>query len=182
MMGYRHIRDDLLVAAADVVGTVGIGALTYRLVADRLGIADRTVVYYFPTKDDLVGAVLQVYAARLRGLLDAAVAPGRQRPADLLAAAWPALTTDVADAAFRVYVEVMGLAATGREPFRTLSVTVATAWVDWLEARVSGPVAGRRDAAAGLLAQLDGLLLLRQVAGPDVAGRAARGMRVTTGR
>ena len=56
-MGYRHSEAEILQAATEVALEAGMVGLTFGAVGQRLGISDRTVVYYFPTKPDLVMAV-----------------------------------------------------------------------------------------------------------------------------
>ena len=65
-MGYKHSRDDLLQAAIGLATTSGIGSLTFGAVGGRLGISDRTVVYYFPTKADMITSVIGALGAQLQ--------------------------------------------------------------------------------------------------------------------
>ena len=175
-MGYRHSQDDLLDAAVEVVLEQGLTALTFGAVSRRLGIADRTVVYYFPTKDDLVAAVLARTTAGLQELLTAAVGERPASDAVLLQRAWTALSAGSADAAVQVYVECVGLAVRGREPYRSTTERLVAGWSDWVAARLTGPRATRADRAHALVATLDGLLLLRAGAGAEPAEAAARGL------
>ncbi|MEM7142571.1 MAG: TetR/AcrR family transcriptional regulator, partial [Actinomycetota bacterium] len=68
-MGHKHSRDDILTAAVDTAFATGLSSLSFGRVAKRLGISDRTVVYYFPTKSDLVGEVLVAMGVTLQGAL-----------------------------------------------------------------------------------------------------------------
>ena len=47
----------MLAAAVDVARAEGLSSLSFGRVARQVGTNDRTVVYYFPTKADLIGAV-----------------------------------------------------------------------------------------------------------------------------
>lgn len=172
-MGPKHRREDMLEAAAQVVAEEGLAGLTYRRVAERLAIPDRTVVYYFPHKGDLLRAVLEGHADRLKALLVDALGSDRLPPAVLLGRTWSALRSDDADAAFRVFFEVVGHAAAGRSPQRELSSAMADEWVDWLADRVAASPDQRLRHAAALVAQLDGLLLLRHIGRPELADAAA---------
>lgn len=178
-MARRHDREEILNAAVDVVAQAGLTGLTFRRVADRLGIPDRTVVYYFPSKDRLLAAVLQAYAGQLQQALSHALQGQRLPPRQVLERAWSALQTGEADTAFRVFLEVAGLAAAGQLPYRDLSAALARDWTAWLAEHLTGPADSRRQAAAALLAQLDGLLLLRHTGDPDLAHAAARGLQLT---
>ena len=96
------------------------------------------------------------------------LAPGR-----LLADLRAALELDDAEPILRLYVEVSGLAARGREPFRAIAAAIAEDWLRWAEQRLDVPAPERRAAAAGVLAVVDGLLLLRFVAGEGAFQQAA---------
>lgn len=179
-MGYRHDRDDMVDAAVQVALDDGLGALTFRAVGRRLELADRTVVYYFPTKDALVSAVLDRMTGQLVTLLAAATGDEPVADATLLRFSWGALSEPAAEPAVRVYLESVGLAAQGRQPYRRIVEGLATAWTSWAAERLSGDASTRADRAHAVVATLDGLLLLRVVAGEAAAAAAARGLRLDT--
>ena len=163
----------MLDTAARLLVEEGLAGVTYRRIGERLGVPDRTVVYYFPTKSDLLSAVLDGHAHHLRSLLHAALGDEPLPPPQLLHQAWSALRTPQADATFRVYFEVIGQAAAGRAPYRDLAATMAAQWADWLSPRIAAPADHRHRQATALLAHLDGLLLLRVIGHPDMADTAA---------
>ena len=173
-MGHKHTKAEILDGALGAAFDDGLSRLTFGRVAKRLGISDRIVVYYFPTKDDLIGEVLIAMGVQLQETL----APTFSSPAadhlELLRAAWPVLARPEADPVFALFFEAGGLAATGREPYRTLVPQLVDAWIAWASEFVRGAPARRRTEAEAAIAVLDGLLLLRQLAGPEVADRAAR--------
>lgn len=173
-MGHKHTRSELLDAALAAAFDGGLSQLTYGRVAKRLGIADRTVVYYFPSKDDLVGEVLVALGAQLQERLAPAVTARAADHRALLRAVWPILARPDADAVFALFFEALGLAAAGREPYRTLVPHLVEAWIGWAAGFIDGTAARRRAEAEAAIAAVDGLLLLRQLAGPEVADRAAR--------
>lgn len=173
-MGYRHDRDEVLAAALAVAFDDGLSRLSFGRVAKRLGIPDRMVVYYFPSKDDLVGAVLVSVGVQLQETLGAAFASPADDHVGVLRAAWPVLARPDADPVFALFFEANGLAAAGREPYRTLVPQLVEAWITWVAGQLSGTRARRRAEAETAIAVIDGLLLLRQLAGPEAADRAAR--------
>jgi AcrR family transcriptional regulator len=173
-MGYRHSGEEILEAAKTVALERGFGALTFGAVGRQLGISDRTVVYYFPAKEDLIVAVARAFGAELEQLLEAAFGNQPLSPPDLVRRAWPVVTTPAADRVFALYFEIVGLAASGREPFVSLARTLVEGWVAWLTPRTLGtsPIAPQAGALLAI-AQLDGLLLVRLLLGPDAAEQAA---------
>ena len=177
-MGRVHDKDEILAAALETALEHGLSRLSFGRVAQRLGIPDRTVVYYFPTKDELVGAVLGALGARLQQTVAEAFSKPAADYLELLRAAWPLLATKQADGLFALFFEANGLAAAGREPYRSVVPALVTAWVDWAAGFVEGPPKERRAEAEAGIAILDGLLLLRQLAGPAAASRAARRLGV----
>jgi AcrR family transcriptional regulator len=175
-MGYRHSRDDILGAAVEVALDLGLGGLTFASVSRRLGIPDRTVVYYFPTKADLVSAVLARTTIQLQELLSPALSQEASDESVVLQRSWAMLSGAGSEAAFRVYFESVGLAVRGREPYRSIAHQLIAAWTAWIASRLSGDAATRLDRAHAIVATLDGLLLIRAVAGQGPADAAARGL------
>ena len=177
-MGHRHTKEEILAGALAAAFKEGLSQLTFGRVAKRLGISDRVVVYYFPTKDDLIGEVLYVMGTELQATL----APTFSSPAadhlDLLRSAWPILARPEADPVFALFFEGAGLAATGLEPYHSLIPKLVDAWIEWAAEFVRGTPARRRAEAEAAVAILDGLLLLRQIAGPAAANRAAKTLGV----
>lgn len=177
-MGYKHTRDDILAGALQTAFEHGFSRLTFGRVASHLDINDRTVVYYFPTKDELITEVL----AAMGGRLLESLAPAFSKPADnhleLVRVAWPMLATSETDPVFSLFFEANGLAAAGQEPYRTVVPQLVHGWIDWAATFLSvGPKARQAEAEAAV-ALVDGLLLLRQLVGPEGADRAARRLGV----
>ena len=57
-MGHRHTKEEILDGALAAAFEDGLSQLTFGRLAKRLGINDRTIVYYFPNKNDLVSEVI----------------------------------------------------------------------------------------------------------------------------
>ena len=170
----KHARDELLAAALQVARDQGLRALSFGRVAKQARTNDRTVVYYFPTKDLLVSEVLLAMSRALEARLSAVGDERLPGHRDLLRAAWPVLSHPDADPVFALFFEASGLAAARVAPYDTMVATLVSAWLDWAAARLSGTPTSRRTEAEAAVALIDGLLLFRQLMGADAADRAAR--------
>ena len=173
-MGPKHSKEEILTAALDAALDGGLSQLTFGSLALRLGISDRMVVYYFPSKDDLIHEVLVSMGLHLQETLAEAITQPAPDHLALVAGAWPVLARPAADPIFALFFEAMGLAASGRNPYTGLMPGLVDAWVEWLAQCFVGTARRRRSQAEAALALLDGLLLLRQLAGPAAANRAAK--------
>ncbi len=74
-------RQRILDAATDQFGARGVDAVSLDEIARSVGVRKQTVLYWFPSKDALVDAVLENVAAELIVIIDAAV---RSAPDDPL--------------------------------------------------------------------------------------------------
>jgi AcrR family transcriptional regulator len=172
-VGHKHTKEEILDGAVAVAFADGVSQLTFGRVAKHLGISDRIVVYYFPSKDDLVGDVLAALGGRLMEALAPAFASPVSDHLHLVRVAWPVVATAEADPVFALFFEAGGQAATGIEPYRTLVPQLVEGWIAWAAELIEGTPAARRAEAEAAIAVIDGLLLLRQLGGPVAADRAA---------
>ena len=178
-MGYRHSADEILDEAVEVAVANGLAELTFAKVAAGLGISDRMVVYYFPTKLDLVAGVATRLGAELQQLLAKAFGDERRSPDDLLALAWPVLASRRGDRVFALFFEMIGYASAGQEPYPQMVRSLMEAWRDWLAERVVGERTDvRRRRALSVMARIDGLLMIRRTMGKEAAVLAAREMGI----
>lgn len=177
-MGYRHSREEIVDAAVEVAMADGLSRLSFGRVARRLGVSDRMVVYYLPSKQELVGVVLAEMGGRLRAALAPAVREVADDHRQLLRRVWATLATVDADPVFALFFEAAGLAAAGQEPFRTAVSQLTAAWVAWTAEHLRGTDAQRQAEAVVAIGVLDGLLLLRQVLGPEQAAMAAARLEI----
>lgn len=177
-MGYKYTKDEILAGALALASDTGLATLSFGRVAKQLGTSDRVVVYYFPTKVDLVSEVLVAMGLELHAVLAEVLAAPLPSHVELVRAAWPLLATPDVDPTFALFFEANGLAATGQEPYATVMKQLVSGWVSLLTDCLDGPPERRRDQAEAAIALIDGLLLLRQLAGPAAADRAIRALGI----
>jgi AcrR family transcriptional regulator len=173
-MGHKHTKEEILAGAVLSAFDDGLASLSFGRVAKQMGISDRIVVYYFPTKEDLIGEVLMAVGIRLQETLATAFTARAADHIALLRRAWPILATADADPVFALFFEAGGLAASRTEPYYSLVPQLMAAWIEWTAELIDGPPTRRRSEAEAAVALLDGLLFMRQLAGHDVASRAAK--------
>jgi AcrR family transcriptional regulator len=172
-MGHKYTKEQILAGALDTAFDGGLSLLSFGRVAKRLGVNDRIVVYYFPTKDDLVTEVVVAMGIQLQETLAPAFTSPAADHRELLGRAWPILARPDADPVFALFFEANGLATAGREPYATLVPQLVETWIGWAAGFLTGPTEERRAEAETAIAVVDGLLLLRQLGGPEAAERAA---------
>lgn len=78
-------RDELEIVATELVQTGGIGALSFRTLADRVGVKSSSVHYYFPEKNDLTAVLIQSYTDSFAQKLQAIAAREKTLKKKLLA-------------------------------------------------------------------------------------------------
>jgi AcrR family transcriptional regulator len=173
-MGNRHTKEEILAGAVDAALADGLSNLTYGRLAKRLGMADRTIVYYFPTKADLIAEVVIALGVTLQETLTGAFSAPASDHIGLARAAWPVLARAEVDPVFALFFEANGLAAAGQQPYDSLAPQIIESWIVWMAGFLAGPPDECRSEAEAALAVIDGLLLLRQLGGGAAADRAAR--------
>ena len=172
--GRPEQRQAFLAGAIEHVLRHGVSGLSLRPLAAALGTSDRMLLYYFGSREHLLETVLDRVGDGLVAALAEAVPIGRVRPEALLRATWSVARDPEVEPVLRLYLEILGQAAAHVAPFPAAASKVASRWLEWAQDRVDVPVAERQDAAAALLATVDGLLILHLVVGTEVADRAAR--------
>ena len=172
-MGHKYSRDEILDGAVQTALAEGLSHLTFGRLARRLGVSDRVIVYYFPSKTELIVAILTDLAVQLQAVLADAFTEPAASHGELVRAAWPVLATEEVDPIFGLYFEAIGQATAGVEPFAGLAGRLIEGWISWLTGFFTGDPESCRAEATATLALLDGLLLMRQLAGGAAADRAA---------
>lgn len=73
-------KDEIVRAAQSIITTKGLPGLTFDAVAERVGVSKQAVIYYFPTKLDLVREIILPELRAETELLVAAVAGATSAP------------------------------------------------------------------------------------------------------
>jgi AcrR family transcriptional regulator len=171
-VGHRHSRSEILQGALEAALDDGLSQLTFGRLAKRLEISDRIVVYYFPTKADLIAAVIAAMAFSLQDALTDAFDTPVVDHREMIRRAWPVVATPANDRVFSLFLEANGLASIGVEPYATLVPPLMTAWIDWATELIDGIDDERHAEAAAAIAAIDGVYLIRLLVGPEAADRA----------
>ncbi|MEK7422738.1 MAG: TetR/AcrR family transcriptional regulator [Actinomycetota bacterium] len=77
-------RDRILTSATDLFGLRGVDAVSLDLIATDVGVAKQTLLYWFPSKDELLEGVLAQAAAELVLVIDAALRSAPDEPLERL--------------------------------------------------------------------------------------------------
>ena len=155
-------RQEVLVGAAlDYVLRRGVADLSLRPLAAALGTSDRMLVYHFGSKRALVERVLERASTDLASIVLAEMSSGGTST-ERLERLWGRLASAESQPYLRLWFEVQGLAAMGREPYATTVPGLLAAWLD-LSASVFGelglPLDHARRVATVEVAAIQGLLL-----------------------
>ncbi|MEY2996368.1 MAG: hypothetical protein RLZZ39_1193 [Actinomycetota bacterium] len=108
-------RNLILDRATDLFGRWGVEAVSLDQIAHEVGVAKQTLLYWFPSKDDLVEHVLAATAAELAVVVEAAIRAAPDDPLDRIEA--------VVKAVFRPAVRRPALLGLIREMSRLPSET-----------------------------------------------------------
>lgn len=136
----------------------GLSDIGLRKLAAVAGTSDRMLIYYFETKDALIGEVLHAIASGFVGQLDLLLGQHQRSRGVLLNELLALSSTPQFYAVIQLWFEVVGLAARRQEPFLSNAMVIAANWLRWIESRMTD--AQPNDAIA-LFAELEGRLMLK---------------------
>ena len=145
-------RDQILERATDLFGRRGFEGVSLDQIAADVGVAKQTVLYWFPSKDELVQEVLAATAAELTVVVEAAIRVAPDDPLDRIEA--------VVKAVFRPAVRRPSLLGLVREISR-LDAPASVRFTDSLRPLVERAIAWMRgEMDAGRLRRGDPSLVL----------------------
>ncbi|MEM7134338.1 MAG: TetR family transcriptional regulator [Chloroflexota bacterium] len=136
----------------------GLADLGLRKLAAVAGTSDRMLIYYFETKDGLIGEVLRTVAANFTIQLDAVLGQHQRDANTLLMELLTLGESQQFNLIIQLWFEVVGLAARKQEPYAANATAIATSWLQWIESRLENPQVGE---ATALFAELEGRLMIK---------------------
>jgi len=168
----RH--DALIDRLADHVLAHGLSASSLRPLAKAAGTSDRMLLYYFADKDAVIAAALERVAARMVMMLDMAAPPAPLAPVALRDHLAPIMQDALVWPYMRVWLDMAARAAQGDTAIRVVGAGIGRSFLAWLARHLDVPASEQPAAAARLLIEVEGTVLLASL-GLDDAIRAARG-------
>lgn len=157
-------RTDLLERLADHVLAHGLGTASLRPLAAAVGTSDRMLLYYFPDKAALVGALLETIAARMTALLDANRLPNGQPQDALYAHLLPLVLDESVWPFMQIWLEIASSAARGDQTCRRVGESIARGFLAWIgEHLLMENEADRRADATRVLIRIEGAVLLKSL-------------------
>lgn len=138
----------------------GVSDIGLRKLAEVAGASDRMLIYYFETKDALIGQVLHTIAANFALQLDAVLGQDKRNPDTLLRELLALSSIPQFYLVIQLWFEIIGLAARGQEPYAENATAIAATWLKWIESRLEDAQA---EQALSLFAALEGRLMLKIV-------------------
>ena len=136
----------------------GLSDLGLRRLAAVADTSDRMLIYYFETKDALIGEVLHAIASNFTVQLDAVLGQHRRSATTLLAELLILSDSQQFNLVIQLWFGVVGLAARGQEPYAVNATAIATNWLQWIDSRLENPQVGE---ATALFAELEGRLMIK---------------------
>lgn len=155
-------RDLALTSISAHILKTGLAQTGVRQLAKAAGISDRMLLYYFKDKEDVMTAVFAAIADSLTGHLGSAVPEGtRMDPVAFMSTAATVTQSPNMRPHMKLWIEVVAAAARQEAPYTTVANTIVSGFLAWIENHldIEDPVQ-RADAAAMVLAYIDGLAIL----------------------
>lgn len=126
-------RADLLERITEYVAANGLADLSLRPLAKAVGSNPRILLYYFASKEDLIGEVLARLRAR-QGAVFATLPHDAGSYAQTVRAAWKLMSAPEHERVFRLFFEVYGLALQSRERYAEFLRGAVGDWIGYLSA------------------------------------------------
>ncbi len=125
-------RTQLMDRVLDDVLAHGIGSLSLRPLAKRIGVSAAALLYNFTSKEELTIAILKRAGDRQRALVETMRSQEDATPYEVCVTIWRALSTPKNLPLFRLFFEVYGLALQDRERFPDVFPGAIERWLDFI--------------------------------------------------
>jgi AcrR family transcriptional regulator len=155
-------RAEIVLAVAGHLLREGFANSGIRALADSAGISDRMLMYYFETKEELIASALTLMAESMSAGLDALLPRRPVAATTIVDVMVQAAAREDQKAVLRLWFEIIGLAIRGQEPYRSTVNRILAQWELWISDRLRP---GQKEQAATVLAQIEGLLMLKLLEG-----------------
>ncbi len=152
---------------AEIVGKLaahfleaGLGDTGVRRLAEVVGTSDRMLLYYFDTKEEILGAVLGELGGGFTDVLDAVFGAEPLRPADAVEKIWAMVSDEAAAGQLRLWLDISSKASRGDPFFGAIVEQMAEGWIVWLSGMLAVPHAEKRPLAVLIMGAIDGQVML----------------------
>jgi AcrR family transcriptional regulator len=125
-------RTQLMDRVLDDVLAHGIGSLSLRPLAKRIGVSAAALLYNFTSKEELTIAILKRAGDRQRALVETMRSQEDATPYEVCVTIWRALSIPKNLPLFRLFFEVYGLALQDRERFPDVFPGAIERWLDFI--------------------------------------------------
>ena len=149
-------KEKVIQAIAFYLINEGLADVGIRKLAAVSDTSDRMLIYYFGTKDGLIGEVLTFIAGGLTSQLDAVLGEHQRDAAQLIEEVYALREVPEFMSAIRLWFEIVGHAVRKEEPYATYAKTIGWAWIDWIDTRLS---AEQKDQTIATFAEIEGRLM-----------------------
>ena len=149
-------KEQIIQAVAFYLISEGLADVGIRKLAAVSDTSDRMLIYYFGTKDGLIGEVLSFIASGFTSQLDVILGEHQRDAAQLVEEVLALRNVPEFMSAIRLWFEVVGYAVRGEEPYAAYTKTVGQAWIDWISSRLMPEQA---DQTLATFAEIEGRLM-----------------------
>lgn len=151
----------------------GLAQTSLRQLAAAAEVSDRMLLYYFADKAEVLTTTLSSIAQGLVTALEAALPDERVAPDALLTRALLLMRSPTMLPSVRLWLEIVIAAARKQAPFPQLAAQIMEGFLGWLEQRLDvADEQQRAEAAARILATVDGIALYDLIGRSDLADAA----------
>lgn len=155
----------------------GLALTSLRQLATAAQVSDRMLLYYFSDKAEILMQTLERIKEGLVAGLNAALPEERMPAEKLLTQALRLIRSPDVQPSMRLWLEIVTAAARNEEPFPKLAAAILDQFLHWLDQRLDILDAEkRREAAALILATIDGIALFDLIGKTGLADAALNGI------